>query len=85
MEKVYLIIDEGCFDCEPSVDVRVYADFEKAKQDFDESREQLIADWIDDGSWVIECDKEDFFSVCEDGDYTSSHATLSIVEKQILY
>jgi hypothetical protein len=84
MKKVYLIIDEGCFDYDCGTDVRVYADHEKAKQDFDDCREQLIAEWIDDGSWVIECDKEDFFSVCEDGDYTRSHAAISIVEKDIL-
>ena len=85
MKKVYLLIDEGCYDYEGGTDVRVYADYENAKQDFDDSRAQLIAEWIDDGSWVIECDKEDFFSVCEDGDYTRSHATLSIVEKEVLY
>ena len=47
MKKVYLIIDEGCYDCEGSTDVRVYENYKKAKQDFDDSREQLIADWVD--------------------------------------
>lgn len=84
MKKVYLIIDEGCYDYEGSTDVRVYADYEKAKQDFDDSREELIAEWIDGGSWVVDCDKKDFFSVCEEGDYTRSHANLTIVEKDIL-
>lgn len=85
MKKVYLIIAEGCYDCEPSVDVRVYADFEKAKQDFDESRTQLIADWKDDGSWVIYEDDEDYFSIGEDGYYAHAHASLKVVEKDILY
>ena len=85
MKKVYLIIDEGCYDCEGGVDVRVYADYEKAKQDFDDSREQLIADWIEDGSWVIYEDDEDYFSIGEDGYYAHSHASLMVVEKDILY
>lgn len=85
MKKVYLIIDEGCYDCESSVDVRVYADYEKAKQDFDNSRAQLIADWIDDGSWVIYEDDEDYFSIGEDGYFAHAHASLMVVEKDIMY
>ena len=85
MKKVFVLINDGCYDYEGGVDVQVYADYEKAKRDFENSRALLIANWIDCGSWVIECDKEDFFSVCEEGDYTRSHTTISIVEKDILY
>lgn len=85
MKKVYLIIDEGCYDYESSVDVRVYADIEKARKDFEKSRAQLVADWKDDGSWVIYKDDEDYFSIGEDGYYVHAHASLMLVEKDILY
>jgi len=85
MKKVYVLIDEGCFDYEGSTDVRVYENYKNAKEDFEDSREQLIADWIDDGSWVIDEDDEDYFSIGEDGYYAHSHASLMVVEKDILY
>ena len=85
MKKVYVLIDEGCYDCESGVDVRVHSDIEKARKDFEESRAQLIAYWVDDGSWVIEDDDEDYFSIGEDGYYAHAHASLKLVEKDILY
>lgn len=77
-KKVYVLIDEGCYDFESFVSVKVYASLNLAKEVFTCYREQLMADWIDGGNWEVMDDDELSFEIGKEGDYAVNHASLRI-------
>jgi hypothetical protein len=46
-------------------------------------REDIIDEWVDNGSWVVEIDKEKHFLVNENGDYTRNRYEMKIKEQEI--
>lgn len=83
MKKVFVLICEGVYDYEGGIDFELYQNYEDAKKAFQYNREEIIEEWVDNGSWVVEVDKENYFLVNENGDYTRNRYEMKIKEQEI--
>jgi len=89
MNYVYVIVEEGSWDYEPTNDVIVFETFEKALKEFqkrvDEAKKDM-AEWIDNAVCEQTINKEEeyaSFETYEDGDFTRLHDTIVINKEKI--
>ena len=89
MKYVYVLIEEGSWDYEPSSDVEIFDTFAKALAEFKDKVEQVkedMAEWIDNAvckQTIDEAKEYANFKTYEDGDFTRLHDTVTIEKKEV--
>lgn len=89
MKTVYVLVEEGSWDYEPTMSVEVYSTFKDALKEFNKQVELAKDDmneWIDDAvseQDVDEASESASFEIYEDGDFTRLHDTITVMKKEV--
>lgn len=80
-EIVYVVAVDDVYDYEKNILVNVYSSLEDAKEEVKRHKALAIDGEIEDGYVLLE--NENGFSYFLDGDYTSNHYDVEILERNI--
>lgn len=89
MKTVYVLIEEGSWDYEPTMSVEVYSTFEKALKEFNNRvalAKQDMDEWTEDSTCeqnIDEASESASFEIYEDGNFTRLHDTIVIEKKEV--
>lgn len=89
MKTVYVLIEEGSWDYEPTMSVEVYSTFKKALKEFRKRvkvAKEDMNEWTEDAvseQDVDEASESASFETYEDGDFTNLHDTITIMKKEV--